>query len=263
MPGARHTLLHYNSELATQSNGTSIVVVSAEAAATETFIAFAHDLQVREWLDRIVVDECHLMVTASENRDAMRKLGFSLRNVRTQTMWLTATLPPTMEEEFYKLACRDKPCVVRSSTYRPNLSHSIERFSGQEHSLTAWCTTLFIRTWNELISKYDNMGPHSKTIIYCQFNSDAVELAEELERPIFTSKSGDAAARAALIKGWLDDQSCPVIVATSALGLGFDYPHVRLVMHAGEPRSVVDFVQESGRAGRDGQPASSILVTRR
>ncbi len=51
-----------------------------------------------------------------------------------------------------------------------------------------------------------------------------------------------------------------MIVATSALGAGVDIPDVRLVVHIGLPRSLRDFVQESGRAGRDGQASRSVIV---
>lgn len=51
-----------------------------------------------------------------------------------------------------------------------------------------------------------------------------------------------------------------MIVATSALGIGFDYPYVRWVVHAGAPRRMTDFSQESGRAGRDGERAESVVL---
>ena len=49
-------------------------------------------------------------------------------------------------------------------------------------------------------------------------------------------------------------------MATSALSVGYDYPYVRYVLHAGPPRRITDFAQESGRAGRDRQPAKSIIL---
>ena len=51
-----------------------------------------------------------------------------------------------------------------------------------------------------------------------------------------------------------------MIVATSALGAGFDYPHVRSVIHAGAPRRLSAFSQESGRAGRSGEEALSVVL---
>jgi hypothetical protein len=53
------------------------------------------------------------------------------------------------------------------------------------------------------------------------------------------------------------------MAATNALGLGIDDPNVRLVMHAGMPRQLENFVQESGRGGRDGQKSESVVVIRR
>jgi superfamily II DNA helicase RecQ len=52
------------------------------------------------------------------------------------------------------------------------------------------------------------------------------------------------------------------MAATNALGLGVDDPNVRLVVHAGMPRQMVDFVQESGRGGRDGQKSESVVCIR-
>ena len=62
------------------------------------------------------------------------------------------------------------------------------------------------------------------------------------------------------IDQWLGPGGSPVIVATSALGVGFDHRHVRWVIHAGTPRRMTDFLQETGRAGRDGKPAKSIVL---
>jgi superfamily II DNA helicase RecQ len=51
-----------------------------------------------------------------------------------------------------------------------------------------------------------------------------------------------------------------VFVATNALGLGIDVPHIRVVIHIGVRSRITDFVQESSRAGRDREKSEAIIL---
>jgi ATP-dependent DNA helicase RecQ len=83
-----------------------------------------------------------------------------------------------------------------------------------------------------------------------------------LETPFYHSKLGSAWEREQLVKRF-EGESYPVvdrIICTSAFGMGLDIPNVRLVIHYQHPSSVEDFLQEFGRAGRDGQPSVAVLL---
>lgn len=64
----------------------SLVIVSAEAACTEGFLEYAHTLVRGQELDRVVVDESQLTITASDYRPCMSQLGLYVRQIRTQTV---------------------------------------------------------------------------------------------------------------------------------------------------------------------------------
>jgi RecQ family ATP-dependent DNA helicase len=83
-----------------------------------------------------------------------------------------------------------------------------------------------------------------------------------LETPFYHSKLGSAWEREQLVKRFVGE-SYPIvdrIICTSAFGMGLDVPNVRLVIHWQHPSSVEDYLQEFGRAGRDGHPSVAVLL---
>jgi ATP-dependent DNA helicase RecQ len=70
-----------------------------------------------------------------------------------------------------------------------------------------------------------------------------------------------ASQRLDTLRKWKEGQAFKVVVATSGFGAGVDYPHVRLVVHFGGSHSLLDYAQESGRAGRDGARACCLVIT--
>jgi len=112
----------------------SLVFVSVEAAGHDSFMEYARGLVHAQRLDRIVVDECHLTITAADYRQSLVGLS-QIRSLRTQFVYLTATLPPSMQAEFEERNHLYRPAVVRASVDRPNIHYGVERIAPGHGSL--------------------------------------------------------------------------------------------------------------------------------
>ncbi|KJK84805.1 hypothetical protein H633G_11408 [Metarhizium anisopliae BRIP 53284] len=245
-----------------QLKSAPLVIVSAEAACTITFLDYAQRLQSRQRLDRVIIDECHLTITAAY-RKSMKKLGSYVRQIATQTVWMTATLPPSLESVFIQQNRLVQPRMVRESTNRANIRYIVQRFKGLD-GLDEDGDDDIVGNNSHTTNRNGKVtgGRMSRIIVYCQTLDLMEELAKELDCPMYTGDEetmSDGEKNLAIEK-WRGSSGSPVIVATAALGVGFDYPEVRWVVHAGAPRSMTAFSQESGRAGRDNKPAESITL---
>lgn len=233
----------------------SLILVAIENAVSQKFQLLLEDLFNDGRLKRLVIDECHLVLTWSEFRRPMQKLNL-LRPVAVPLVLLTATLPPAMKVKL-QVACNIFELEeIRRSTLRKELRYECHTVAnGTSESIDE---VVFQKTHNFLLRSQDVTD---RVIIYCLTRSDVDNLqtrfgnaAESYHAEMDPERKEQATAR------WTGG-SVKLLIATSAFGMGVDFPTVRLIIHRGMSRSLLAYAQEAGRAGRDGRKATVVTVT--
>jgi superfamily II DNA helicase RecQ len=167
-------------------------------------------------LDRIVIDECHIVLNCRYDfRKEMQKLG-KLASAETQMVMLTATLPPSEEDELFRRMYveREQVELIRAATARTNVAYRVVMVGKAAKKKEV--EEMVVRTVRQKLRKHKK----GKVVVYGNSVPKVKELAQALGCHAYHHKG---VGKASMLEDFAAGKQ-RVIVATSALGMGVGIP---------------------------------------
>jgi ATP-dependent DNA helicase RecQ len=199
-----------------------------------------------------VIDEAHCISQwGYDFRPEYLKLGEIRKNLGNPlTLGLTATATNQVREDIISSLGLEKVKKIVSSVDRPNIALYINQFADYKEKQ------------NQLIDLVNDLKPPG--IIYFSSKKAAEQTALTLKehgiKNIMAYHGGMDQEQRILIQQQFIQGQLDIICATSAFGMGVNKDNIRFIIHYHMPMQIESYLQEIGRAGRDGHPSIAILM---
>ncbi len=219
-----------------------LLYVTPERFRAADFVEFLPRLRIA----RMAVDEAHCVSQWGHDfrPDYSRLAEYRARCGTPPTIALTATATPKVAADIVAMLGLRDPLVVRTGIERPELFFAATRIDLEDEKLPL------------LVERVRAIG--GAGIVYSTLVRDLEALHIELKRAgiaslVYHGKLSPQERRAMQARFMRSERD--VVLATNAFGMGVDKEDIRFVLHAQVPRTLEQWTQEVGRAGRDGKPA--------